>query len=155
MRGKWLTVFAASVVLLVSCGPNLAARQRMVTRVNGMDVDLGALGGGCGSIGIGTRPTQADIDVCKANLDPTAGEQLQILWAIFKNVRTDAMPHDLDDCPILTLYPLQQGYKNGTITPADFAKKLYKFYVAKYNHNREGKQAEAKAALIAAGLPLP
>jgi len=150
MTGKLLTVSVAATILLVSCGPNLAAR-RMRTNIDGLPVDFG---GGCGSIGVGKRPTQADIDVCKANLNPTQGGQLQILWKYFDEVVTDGI-HNIDTCPILTLYPLQQGYKNGTITEVDFAKRLYKFYVAKLKQNLNGKADEAKAALTAAGLPLP
>ena len=153
MKIPWKTIFVASVVALVSCGPNLAARK-LTTNIDGLPVDLGSLGGGCGSIGIGTRPTQADIDLCKANLDPTAGAQLQIMWKFFDNVVTDGV-HSLDTCPILTLYPLQKGHTDGTISDAEFSKRLYKFYVAKYKQNLNGKQAQCKAAILAAGLPLP
>lgn len=153
MRGKWLTVFVAFVVFLVSCGPNLAARK-LTTSIDGLPVDLGSLGGGCGSVGIGTRPTQADIDLCKSILDPTAGSQLQIMWKFFDEVVADGI-HNVDTCPILTLYPLQKGHTDGTISDADFSKRLYKFYVAKLKQDLNGKATQCKAALIAAGLPLP
>jgi len=154
LTGRLLTISVASVVLLVSCGPNLAAR-RLHTEVNGRAVDFGSVSGlSCSSIGIGTRPTQADIDLCKANLDPTAGAQLQIMWKYFDEVVTDGV-HNLDTCPILALYPIQQGHADGSINDASFAKKIYDFYKAKLKQDLNGKAAQCKAAMTVAGLPLP
>jgi len=158
MKIPWKTIFVAFVVALVSCGPNLAARK-LTTNIDGLPVDLGSLTGGCGSVGIGTRPTQADIDLCKSILDPTARGQLQILWEEFDNVLTDGI-HSVSGkyggtCPILVLFPIQDGHKKGTISDEEFAKKIHRFYCAKYLENLDGSQAKAKARLTAEGLPLP
>lgn len=111
-------------------------------------------GAGCTGlpIGVGTRPAAADIALCKTLLTPTEGATLDILWQEYDEVVTDGL-HNKDTCPILTLYPLQKGHTDGSISDADFAKRLYKFYLAKYDQDLAGKAKKVDAKLAAAGLP--
>ncbi len=157
---KWFLVLA--VVAFVSCGPSLGSR-RAVTDVGGLPVDLGAIGGlGCGSIGIGHRPAQADIDLCKNLLPKPDGDTLQVLWEEYDNVTTDGVHnakvplspiYTSRTCPILALYPIQHGHDTGTITDADFAKRIYQFYKEKYYQDLAGKASKVDSRLAAAGLP--
>ena len=144
-----------SVPVLDACAPRLGG-QRLRTNVNGLPVDIGQLGGlSCSSIGIGHRPSESDIDLCKKYLTETQGKVLQILWEEFDEVVADGL-HNLDTCPILCLFPLQDGHDKGTISDEDFAKRIKKFYDAKYDQGLDEKaKKKAKARLIAAGLPLP
>jgi len=108
---------------------------------------------GCGGlkIGIGRRPSHADILLCQKFLSVSDGRALEILWQEFDEVVTDGV-HNGDTCPILVLYPLQQGHRDGSISDADFAKKLFKFYRAKYEQTLNGHKKDAKERLVAAGI---
>ena len=58
-------------------------------------------------------------------------------------------------CPILVLHPIEDAHAKGTVSDADYAKRIYDFYVAKFLQNLNGRPPEAKARLMAAGLPVP
>jgi hypothetical protein len=159
-----IVVFA---VLLVSCAPALVRHRTVRTDINGLPVDLTQLGGlSCSSIGIGHRPSQGDIDLCKKFLTPIEGAVLQICWEEFYDVVGDGVhnvkgrvvvrPYNERTCPILTLYPLQHGHDTGTITDADFARRMYEFYCEKYKQGLDDNaKKKAKARLVASGLPIP
>jgi len=50
---------------------------------------------------------------------------------------------------------LVKGHAAGTISDVEYSQKLLKFYVAKFRQDLNGKASDAKAALTAAGLPIP
>lgn len=118
----------------------------------GLLVWLAGCGGGL--FVVGSRPSQADIDLCKANLGPDEGPTLQILWEEFDEVVLDGV-HNKDTCPILALGPIQTAHGSGADSDATFAKRLYKFYVAKYKQNLNGHAKKVDQRLAAATPPLP
>ena len=172
---KWerkLTTFAIVSILsaivfmplLTSCGTVTTTHTYQTRLANGqimtVTIPSNISGLSCSSIGIGTRPTQADIDLCKKYLAAPDGSALQILWEEFDEVDLDGVHTISGDpyggtCPIIVLYPIESGHTNGTISDADFAKQIYDFYRAKFQQNLNGKQSEAKSRLVAAGLPVP
>jgi len=168
MRGKWLTVFVVFTVFAVSCGPKLLAPKYRSMTTDGIPIDIGSLVGGCGSVGIPTAPKQADIDATKPFLTDPQWQTLNIMFKYFPDILLDGI-HTVSGkfklpsgktvqggtCPILVYAPQSNAHAAGTLSNEDWSYFCFLFWGAKLHQDLNGKASACKAALVAAGLPLP